>query len=416
MSLEIKTIVPELATEYIRTMFWTTGINPNDDFIHEQIKSFELPRAFGAFEDGKCIGTVGTRTLNMTLTESASASMAAIGQGGVLPTHTRRGIMTMLMEASLQNALEMNEDIAGWTTSEWSIYERYRPGLATYSASYMIDGISKNMLRSDLVPGNTVEMADPIKLIPQLEDLHRKCSLKMGNVPREQKYWDRLINRLMAGKSPDLLDPRSDLPRPLCVVVSKYGQVQGCCIYRIHQIWESNLFNSKLEIIHMMAADDLVIRDLWAFLFKIDLVNKIVIPHAPVNFQLRWLLRDGRRLKTTDVSDHIWIRILRPRSFFKKMKLPAIDTPLIFDIRDDNKLIDVSKLSVFSDGDTTEVYPSSDKADITLGVDTLASIILSSNSISDFYKLGKIACEPIALQKLQSILFTGTIPFTDTSF
>ncbi len=213
MSLEIKTIVPENAPDYIRTMFWATGLNPTDAFIEEQVNSFELPRAFGVFEDGRCVGTVGTRTLSMMLTNSTAASMAAIGQGGVLPTHTRRGIMVMLMEASLKNAMEMNEDIAGWTTSEWSIYERYRPGLATYSASYRIDGISRNLLRPDLIPGNTVEMTDPFELMPQLADIHKRSSSKTGNVPREQKYWDRLVSRLLRGQSQNLLDPRSDLPR-----------------------------------------------------------------------------------------------------------------------------------------------------------------------------------------------------------
>ncbi len=100
-----------------------------------------------------------------------------------------------------------------------------------------------------------------------------------------------------------------------------------------------------------------------------------------------------------------------------KLRFSAMDAPLIFDIKDDNKLIDVSKVSVFSDGNTTLVKPTSEKAHISLGVDTLASIILGGNSLSDCYHLGKIVCdEPTSLRKLQSMLSADTIPFTDTSF
>jgi predicted acetyltransferase len=49
---------------------------------------------------------------------------------------------------------------------------------------------------------------------------------------------------------------------------------------------------------------------LWRFLLDLDLSAEISAHARPLDEPLRWMLADPRRLRTTRVCDHLWVRVL----------------------------------------------------------------------------------------------------------
>jgi hypothetical protein len=49
---------------------------------------------------------------------------------------------------------------------------------------------------------------------------------------------------------------------------------------------------------------------LWRYLFDMDLAGTIKLSGRPLDDPVRWRLADPRRLRVTDVGDHLWVRLL----------------------------------------------------------------------------------------------------------
>jgi predicted acetyltransferase len=398
-------------------MFLAAGRSVDDDFITKQSEVFELDRAFAAFDGKELVGTVGTRSLQLTLPGGKQLPIAAIGQGGVLPSHTRRGIMRELMNRSMMEAQARSEPLAAWTTSEWPLYERYGGGPATFSASYRVRHAARDMLRE----GTTNEQTKVVtsqEIIDALPDLHARSSTHPGGVPRNRAYWKRLLGLLDGGQSPDVLETRRDYPAAIyCVSTDKAQTITGACAYRVHQEWSAGIFQSQAEVMFLVASTHAAEETLLRMLLGLDLVDTVLLPHRPLPDRLRWMLKDGRRLETLSVTDHLWLRIFDPVVVLENRWFPPLPLPMVLGITDQSGFTPASTVEINSDGICTTVETTRSPADAEMDIATLSALLLGGNSVWALAASDRIASKsPATLAALATAFAAVEVPFTDTSF
>jgi predicted acetyltransferase len=403
---------------YVRTMFLAAGRHVDDDFVEEYQSTLEVDRALAAFDGDKLIGTVGTRSLRITLPGGSNLPIAAIGQGGVLPSHTRKGAMRELMLRSFNGAKERGEPLAAWTTSEWPLYDRYGGGPATFSATYLLRHAGRGALRETDRRQSSVSLKSSDEALELLPELHARASRRPGGVARDRAYWKVVLARLDQGRSLDVLESRRDLPAALyCTSIDDNGTCDGCCAYRVNQDWHGGLFRSQLELMFFVSANASADASLWTFLLNLDLVESVLLPHRPVDEPLRWMLNDGRRLETVGVHDHVWLRILDPVVALKQRWFPAMPSPFRLRVYDPLKLANASTLEISSDGATTTVDHSQAMPDVELDIGTLSALLLGGNSVWTLAASDRIkAASGQALATAAGAFAGAEPPFTDTSF
>lgn len=120
------------------TVFWRAmvGLPALGTFAADEL--LELGRYLGAFAQGELIGGADSYTSWLTVPGGSRVPHAAVTHIGVLPTHTRRGILTALVTRQLTDIAGRGEVVASLRASEAVIYRRFGYGIATSSATYRI--------------------------------------------------------------------------------------------------------------------------------------------------------------------------------------------------------------------------------------------------------------------------------------
>jgi predicted acetyltransferase len=417
-SFTVRRIEPDEFGSYVRVMFWAAGRAADDAFITERQKSFEIDRSFAAFEGGELIGTIGTRSLSMSLPGGRQVPIAAIGQGGVLPSHTRRGAMKELMFVALRDALERGEPLAASTTSKWTLYGRYGWGPGNYKAEYRIANLARATPRDLEIPEGSVRLACAAEVLPALPPLHVRASRTPGGVPRDYAYWEGILRSMDAGLPLDPLVTSPSLPpAQYCLRRDAAGLVDGCAIYRIHQVWHKGLFQSELDIVFLIAASAEASRALWLFLLGVDTIESVRLAHRPVDEPLRWLLKDGRRLETVDIEDHIWLRILDPIRALQQRSFPALSSSIRIKAHDPLQIVGKSTIEIMSNGLETQVAYCAAEPEVEMDISVLSSLLLNGNCVRSLATAGLVSFDSErSLIKLACACAPIENPFTDTSF
>ncbi|MGF2947454.1 GNAT family N-acetyltransferase, partial [Mycobacterium sp. Lab-001] len=89
------------------------GLPPLPDLPPGRITELLEPgRTIGAFVDGKLVGTADAATSGLTLPGGTVVGHAAVTHIGVLPSFTRKGIATDLVDHQLHDIAERGEVVA----------------------------------------------------------------------------------------------------------------------------------------------------------------------------------------------------------------------------------------------------------------------------------------------------------------
>lgn len=403
---------------FVETMFLAAGKPIDDEFLEERKEAFISNRSIAAYSENKIVGTIATRPLEMTIPGGNKLPVAAIGQGGVLPSFTRQGIMRDLMTKSLNMAKDFGEAAAVWTTSEWPLYGRFGGGVSSFKAEYEISRTRVKMKNQNLPEGltslvalNEAKMAFP--------EIHSNSTSKIpGGVNRNYAYWDNIFRRIELGKSLDVLDTNSSFPPGLaCLYQNPEGKYEGCIVFRVINSWEDGLSKSQIQVLLFVHTTIRAYISMWSFLLNFDLIETIYLPHRPINEPLRWLINDGRRLLTKAIYDHVWFRVLDPEQCLKNRRFPLSNLPIRIQITDEMGYAQTGTLEILSDGLTTDVRQVNIRPDIIMDVACFSSIFMGGISLWEFVNAGTIKVDSEAsLINISSFFQSFTSPFTDTSF
>ena len=138
MNILIRTVAEDEFDSWSRAEARGFSTHASEEYVRIARSFAEFDRTFGAFDGAEIVGTTTTRTSGITV-PGGSAPLGFIDDVSVHATHRRRGILTRMMRAQLDQIRERGEPLAALTASESLIYGRFGFGVATWAHRWKID-------------------------------------------------------------------------------------------------------------------------------------------------------------------------------------------------------------------------------------------------------------------------------------
>ncbi|AGM30725.1 GNAT family N-acetyltransferase [Mycobacteroides abscessus] len=354
----------------------------------------ELGRYLGAFVQGELIGGADSYTSWLTVPGGSRVPHAAVTHIGVLPTHTRRGILTALVTRQLTDIAGRGEVVASLRASEAVIYRRFGYGIATSSATYRI----QRRRAAPLHPIDTgaIALLDAAASPEGLAAIYERAAWT-GSVARPPQWWR--LHELF-----DAADP----VKPY-VVTHPDGYVR----YRPQDTAE--WFSSSARTISvddLVAHSDEAYRALVGHLLDLDLVDIIELGPRPVDDPLPHLVTDPRAVAVAGIRDETWLRLIDVEAALAA-RTYTDGAPVVIEVHDTLLPHNAARFSVSTD----KVRRTQHTPDISVDVAALGSVYLGGNTWARLERAGLVSAQsPGAIRAADALFSTGTQPFAGTNF
>lgn len=293
--------------------------------------------------------------------------------------------------------------------SEAGIYGRFGFGPATTGATVAMATATARFDRS--VPALDLRLMDGHELGNVLPDLFERLRrLRAWQVDRDEATWSMTF-------ADRLRDPTSS-------AVSWVVGHDGYASYRAHPQSTEGFYQAHLEVIDLLGADGDVEAGLWRFLLDMDLVTDVTASHRPVDDSLRWRLADPRQLRTTALTDTLWLRVLdlpaalRARSYRRSARL-VLDVAGYDEASPPDPDVVLGRWTVDAGSDGTSVHRSArgEATDLRLGVAEMGALYLGGVSATTLAGAGRIVEDrPGALADADRLFATTPAPLSSTGF
>jgi predicted acetyltransferase len=367
VSVEIRTPGQEEWRAAMAAASSVFGDDLKDEDYERYSSTLVRERFYAAYDDGLPVGTAADFPFRLTVPGGELAA-GGVTWVAVLPTHRRQGVLTQLLRRELDDLHERGEPLAILWASEAAIYGRFGYGVAAPHFEMEADS-SRFALRDEPRPRAKVRA-------PTLEDAVDPCMrvyerLRVttpGFTARERTWWQTYR----------LADPeqwRRGASAKQVALVELGGEAEAYAIYRVKHDWEAGFAKGQVRVVEALAATPEAERELWRFLFGIDLTVRVdsrVDPASP----LPLMVVDARSLNMR-LYEGLWLRIveigraLAGRSY-------ATDETVVLEVRDEFCPWNAGRWRVGGDG----AVRTNDDADLVLDVADLASVYLGAFSFT----------------------------------
>jgi predicted acetyltransferase len=339
------------------------GEQPHEEDVERHRKTMPGDRFLAAYDDGRPIGTAAAFPFELTI-PGGQLRAGGVTWVGVLPSHRRRGVLTQFMEFQFEDMRARGEPIAILWASEAAIYGRFGYGIAAPALSMNAER-ARFSLRDDPGPVGSMRFVDAdeaIELLPPVYDEIRPSV--PGMYARSPEWWNEL----------KLADPerwRRGAGPKFFVVHERGGAIDGYAIYRLKSDWKDGIPQSQLRILEAFGTSATATREVWRFLFGVDLIARVESHLFDSGSPLPLMVSDLRSLHLS-VTDGLWLRFvdveaaLRARSY-------AADDAVVLEVRDARCPWNAGQYRVGSSVERTD-----DASDIELDVADLASVYLGA--------------------------------------
>jgi predicted acetyltransferase len=278
------------------------GWVPSEEQIERFSKILPAERVHAAFDGGRIVGGAGAYSFELTV-PGAIVPCAGVSVVGVLPTHRRRGLLSRMMRAQLDDIRERGEPIAALYASEETIYGRYGYGLASLRQEARLTGD-----RRDLRPGTPSRVGE-VRLVDEDEArrvfpriYNRVGRATPGFFARPKEWWE--LHRLR-----DDAERRGDAGPLNYALAEVDGRPVAYSLYRIAQREEEVGWRRRLRILEAIGVDAVGTREIWRFLLEIDWIHEVRAWLLPMDHPLFHLLArpDSLKLRT---ETGLWVRLV----------------------------------------------------------------------------------------------------------
>jgi predicted acetyltransferase len=377
------------------------GEEQKEEDLDRHQKVMRRDRFLVAYDGAIPVGTTASLPFDLTVPGGQLAA-AGVTWVGVLPSHRRRGILTQMMKRQLQDLHELGEPLAILWASEAAIYGRFGYGISAPTVQLDADR-SRFSLRDDPGPQGAVRLIDreeAAKVLPPIHDTVRRQV--PGFTSRDQLLWD--LYRLA--------DPehwrRGGGPK-FFAVLEFDGEPVGYTLYRIKSDWEEGFSKSHVRVLETCATSPAAERELWRFLFGIDLVVRIQGRHDPGS-PLFLMVVDPRSLMLR-VSEGLWLRVIDLESALTGRTYAADDT-VVVEVQDELCPWNAGRWRMGTDIGRTE-----EGAELELDIADFASAYLGA---FDFERLAAAQrvreLKPGALERATNLFRTSRPPYCPEDF
>jgi predicted acetyltransferase len=275
------------------------GGPPTEEQLERFTSYLPVDRMHAGLEDGEVVGGAGAFPFELSV-PGGSLRCGGVTVVGVYPTHRRRGVLRMMMDAQLRDIHERGEPIAALWASEETIYGRFGYGLASWQGEVTIArewGTFAQPLdkRARL---RFVSQEDAAPLLPPVWEAMRKQ--RPGMFARTEAWWTKRTLRVP--------DEEKANPKRI-VVVELDGEPQGYAIFKSSPKWEDGVSSATLEVQEAIASSDQAMAELWRFLLDVDWQATIHTSLLPPDHPLFLLLANPRRARYRP-GDGLWVRLV----------------------------------------------------------------------------------------------------------
>lgn len=381
------------------------GHVPEEAYL-EWSELLERERLLSALDGTRIVGTATAFSFRLTVPggELPAAGVTAVA---VLPTHRRRGILRSMMRVQIDDVHARGEPLAILFASEPAIYPRFGYGLASLSASFEIERTFA-AFRDVPQPEGTVRLLtvdEAAVALPPVYDAIRRS--RPGFYDRSETWWrtevlsDAVFRRRGAG------------PQMLALFEAD-GVAEGYARYRLKDEWDDRGPRFTLLVRELQATTDRAFRDLWRYLFDVDLVRTIQAPRQSPDPTLLLLLADPRRLGLT-MADGLWVRLVDVRAALAGRSYPGAGS-LVMELDDafcpwnsGRWRLDVS--------DSTTLERTESAPDLALASTDLGSAYLGGFSFSELARAGRVReLRPGGLMRADALFATPRPPWCPQVF
>jgi predicted acetyltransferase len=293
--------------------------------------------------------------------------------------------------------------------SESIIYGRFGYGLAQSFQSLVIERRAAAFVEHARVSGRLrlLDRCEASSVLPGIHDRARRA--RPGEINRIPQWWDKFFR--------DREKDRDGAgPRAFVVHETTTGEADGYAAYRQVTTWPDGLASNKILVEDMAAASSTVHEALWRYLLDLDLSAEISAQARPLDEPLRWMLTDPRRLRTTRLSDHLWVRIIDVPAALSAREYTSNDT-LVFEVVDAGRAPACFTLHTDAGAGTCRRSRKPEQAELSLSLSDLGAIYLGGVAPSVLAAAGRVReLRPGAVDRLDATFASPLAPFCSTDF
>jgi predicted acetyltransferase len=359
----------------------------SDPEVESWLQVIEPDRWLGVVEGSASDAVLGAASANSVhLTVPGGELPAAAVTGvGTRPDRRRQGILSALMRRQLDDVRERGEPLAILWASEAAIYPRFGYGLAVMDGYFEV-ATGRTAFGRDWPREGRVRLlgeAESAEQIPPVYEVMRRIT--PGAITRTDTWW----------RSGTLADPefsRQGASHKYRLLFEAEGVAEGYAIYRIRDDWDHRGPKSVLEVRESVATTPRALRELWRFLFDVDLVRTVKAFRQPVPNALQLLLAEPRALGLV-ANDGLWVRLVDLPAALAGRRYATPGT-LVLEVRDAFCPWNAGRWRLHAEGDpwlaAADVEPTDEAPDLALDTTDLAAIYLGGVRPTELADAGRI--------------------------
>jgi predicted acetyltransferase len=358
-------------------------------------------RFYTAYDGDVPVGTAADFPFTLTVPGGELAA-GGVTWVAVLPSHRRKGVLRQLMRRELDDLHERGEPLAMLWASEAAIYGRFGYGVAAPLFEMEADR-SRFALRDDAGPRGKVRIvAREDAAEPCMHVYERVRPTIPGFVARTRAWWETYR----------LADPehwRRGASPKYVAVIDVDGEPSAYAIYRVKSDWEAGFPKGQVRVVEAVAATTVAERELWRFVFGIDLTVRVDSPVDPGS-PLSLMVVDPRSLHLK-MTEGLWLRILDLEGALGGRSY-ASDDEVVVDLRDEFCPWNAGRWRIGRD-----VGRTGDDAELELDVADLASAYLGAFSFTQLAAAERVhELQEGALDRADALFRTARPPYCPEVF
>jgi predicted acetyltransferase len=256
--------------------------------------------SWSAWDGDRAVGHAGAFRFDTIVPGGARLPTAGLTRVGVLPTHTRRGLLSRMITAVLKQARSEGAVLTSLRASEAVIYGRFGYGLGGERCLVSLD-VRRARPIANAAPGS-VRLLDRSAVLDVVPPLYERILRRAGNVTRATPMWQYQLEDVLTG----------DKPNYVAVHTGVDGEDDGFVHYSVKWTDGSSVaeFAGLGEVHDLWGVSPQVELALWRYLCDIDLVRRYTCDQRPEDDPMRLAVADPRAWQVTERIDEQWLRLL----------------------------------------------------------------------------------------------------------
>ena len=274
---------------------------PDEEGAERFARNLPIERMHAAVDGETIVGGAGAFPFTMTV-PGGELGCGGVTVVGVLPTHRRRGVMSSLMRAQIDDIHERGEPLAALWASEEPIYRRFGYGLASLAGEMKLARTHAALRDGDAAAG-TIRLLRDEEARERLPAVYERVRAQTpGMYARTADWWE-------LRQTHDPPDQRRGAGERNYALLELDGRDAGYALYRLRMSWEAGSSTGSLEVGEALADSPEATRELWHFLLGLDWVATVNAYLLPVDHPLFHLLVYPRRMQFR-IGDGLWLRLV----------------------------------------------------------------------------------------------------------